>query len=83
VNLLKPPVQSWAGLNEIGRDQNGVVRIAIDEKYYRPREVHSLLGDFRKAKEKLGWEPKTSFAELVRIMTEADTEAIAKGLIVS
>ena len=39
--------------------------IGIDEQFYRPAEVNILLGDYSKAKEKLGWEPKTSFKELV------------------
>ena len=42
--------------------------IGIDEKYYRPAEVDLLLADPSKAKEKLGWEPKTTFKELVKIM---------------
>lgn len=46
--------------------------VEIDEKFMRPAEVDLLIGDPSKAKEKLGWEPKTSFDELVRIMVEAD-----------
>ncbi|HSA06733.1 MAG TPA: GDP-mannose 4,6-dehydratase [Candidatus Gastranaerophilales bacterium] len=46
--------------------------VEIDPRYYRPAEVDLLLGDPSKAKEKLGWEPKTSFKELVKIMVEAD-----------
>ena len=44
--------------------------IGIDEKYYRPAEVDILLGDASKAKEKLGWCPKVTFKELVKIMME-------------
>ena len=44
--------------------------IGIDEKYYRPAEVDLLLGDASKAKEKLGWEPKVTFKELVKRMME-------------
>ncbi len=44
--------------------------VGIDEKYYRPAEVDLLLGDASKAKEKLGWEPKVTFKELVKIMME-------------
>ena len=43
------------GLNEIGKDQNGLVRIKINEKYYRPCEVDLLLGDPSKAVSELGW----------------------------
>jgi len=46
--------------------------VDIDPRYYRPTEVESLIADTRKAKEKLGWEPKVKFEELVKIMVEAD-----------
>jgi GDPmannose 4,6-dehydratase len=46
--------------------------IEIDPFYYRPTEVTNLIADPRKAKEKLGWEAKTKFDDLVRIMVEAD-----------
>jgi GDPmannose 4,6-dehydratase len=46
--------------------------VEIDERYFRPTEVDLLIGDYAKAKEKLGWKPKTSFKELVKIMVEAD-----------
>ena len=57
------------GLNEVGYDWNTKRPIIkVDPKYFRPAEVESLLGDATKAKEKLGWEPKTSFTELVEDM---------------
>ena len=57
------------GLDEIGIDKNtGRVVIKVDDKYFRPAEVESLLGDATKAKEQLGWEPKISFDELVEDM---------------
>jgi len=46
--------------------------VEIDARYLRPAEVEVLVGDFSKAKEKLGWEPKIKFRELVRIMIDAD-----------
>src|SRR5438034_11131809 len=46
--------------------------VHIDPRYYRPAEVDLLIGDASKAKKQLGWAPKTTFPELVRIMTEAD-----------
>jgi GDPmannose 4,6-dehydratase len=46
--------------------------VGIDPRYYRPKEVDVLLGDYSKAKKVLGWEPKVKFKELVRIMLEAD-----------
>lgn len=49
--------------------------VAVDPNYYRPTEVDSLIGDARKAEEALGWKPKTKFADLVRIMVDADVES--------
>ena len=48
--------------------------VQIDERYYRPAEVDVLIGDYSKAKEKLGWEPNVRFKELVRMMVDADRE---------
>jgi GDPmannose 4,6-dehydratase len=63
------------GLKEKGIDKKtGKTIIEIDPKYFRPAEVDVLLGDYSKAKEKLGWEPRTKFKELVKIMAEADYE---------
>ena len=57
------------GLNEVGIDKNtGKIIIKVNPKYFRPAEVETLLGDATKAKEKLGWEPKTSFKQLVEDM---------------
>ena len=50
--------------------------VEIDPKYYRPSEVDVLLGDASKAKEKLGWEPKVRFKELVELMVDADVAAL-------
>lgn len=58
---------------EIGIDKfSGQTVIEVDPRYYRPTEVESLLGDPSKAKNKLGWEPKTTFLELVNEMVDAD-----------
>jgi GDPmannose 4,6-dehydratase len=48
--------------------------VTIDERYFRPSEVDLLIGDYSKAKRELGWEPKVRFAELVRMMVDADRE---------
>lgn len=48
--------------------------VKIDPKYFRPAEVDLLIGDYSKAKEKLGWAPKTKFEDLVRLMVRADLE---------
>jgi len=50
--------------------------VKIDPRYFRPTEAEVLLADYKKAKEKLGWEPKVTFKELVRIMVDADMEAV-------
>ena len=55
------------------------VIIEIDEKYYRPAEVDTLLGDYKKAKEVLGWESKVKFGELVKIMMMNDIKNIYKN----
>ena len=66
----------WEGkeINEKGIDtQTGKVVVEVSKKFYRPTDVVNLLGDPTKAKEKLGWNPqKTSYEELVRIMSEHD-----------
>ncbi len=61
----------WKGeeLDEVGIDTNtGKTIIRVNPKYFRPAEVETLLGDATKAKEKLGWEPKISFDQLVKDM---------------
>ena len=49
--------------------------IEIDPKYYRPTEVESLVADTKKAKEKLGWEAKTKFKDLIARMLKHDLES--------
>jgi len=49
--------------------------VEIDPRYFRPTEVEFLLADASKAREKLGWSPRVTFKELVRIMVDADVEA--------
>jgi GDPmannose 4,6-dehydratase len=56
--------------NYVGLDWRKLVK--IDAKYYRPAEVDLLLGDANKAKQKLGWQPRTHFKDLVRVMMDAD-----------
>ncbi|WP_374586938.1 GDP-mannose 4,6-dehydratase [Ideonella dechloratans] len=64
------------------RCKPGDVIVRVDPRYYRPTEVDNLLGDPSKAKEKLGWTPKTTFAELVKEMVEADYSTARKDSIV-
>ncbi|MGI8945080.1 MAG: GDP-mannose 4,6-dehydratase [Thermoleophilaceae bacterium] len=53
--------------------------VRIDPKFLRPAEVEHLIGDASKAREKLGWEPRTTFEELVTLMVDADLELLAGG----
>lgn len=61
-----------SGVDEKGFDENGRCIVAVDPRYFRPTEVETLLGDATKAREKLGWQPKTTFAELVAEMVRED-----------
>jgi GDPmannose 4,6-dehydratase len=54
--------------------------IEIDPRYYRPAEVELLIGDYSKAKQKLGWEPKTKFKELIELMVDADVKSLQDQL---
>jgi GDPmannose 4,6-dehydratase len=81
-------VMQWQdeGINEVGivdsfqqeapecgiKEGNTIVR--VDPRYFRPTEVETLLGDPTKAKEKLGWQPKTSFQQLVAEMMRYDLD---------
>lgn len=67
------------GVDEVGRDPvTGKVLVRVDPGYYRPTEVDLLIGDYSKAKRKLGWEPKVDLEELVRIMMSADLDKVSK-----
>ncbi|NBU33971.1 GDP-mannose 4,6-dehydratase [bacterium] len=63
----------WEGERERerGLDNTGKVLVEVNPKYYRPIDIHHLVGDYSKAKNVLGWEPKTSFPELVKLMVDA------------
>ncbi len=54
--------------------------VEIDARYYRPTEVDILLGDYSKARDRLGWEPTVKFQELVRLMVEADIRLLEEEL---
>jgi GDPmannose 4,6-dehydratase len=65
--------------NEKGIDRkSGKVLVEVSPSYYRPAEVELLIGDYSRAKEKLGWEPQTRFADLVKIMARSDFEKVQK-----
>jgi GDPmannose 4,6-dehydratase len=71
---------SWRGkgAKEKGYDAKGRVIVAVDPRYYRPAEVDLLIGDYSKAKRKLGWSPKTGFVELARLMVDADIHLLRR-----
>jgi len=72
---------SGTGVDEIGTDAANPDRVLvrIDPQYFRPTEVELLLGDPTKSKEKLGWQPKVLFEDLVKEMTLADIKMIEEG----
>jgi GDPmannose 4,6-dehydratase len=51
--------------------------VRLDPAFLRPAEVDQLIGDPAKAKAQLGWEPQTTFEELIRLMTRADLELLS------
>ncbi len=57
---------------------SGKVAVEVDPRYYRPTEVELLIGDATKAREQLGWVPKTTFEDLVKVMAKADLERVKK-----
>jgi len=71
-NLVNMPLE-WEGkgLNEIGKYKDKTI-VKVNPDFYRPAEVDILLGDYSKAKKELGWEPKTKFKKLVKMMIESD-----------
>jgi GDPmannose 4,6-dehydratase len=70
-----------SGLDEKGIDADtGRIVIEIDPRYFRPTEVETLLGDPTKAKQKLGWQPKISFEQMVAEMIQSDLREAEKDL---
>jgi GDPmannose 4,6-dehydratase len=68
------------GLEEVGLDtKTGKTLVAVDPRYFRPTEVDMLLGDYSKAKTKLGWSPRVGFDQLVEMMADADLAAVQSG----
>ncbi len=73
---------SWTGEGVDTRaiDSDGVVRVITNPKYFRPAEVDILVGDHSKAKEKLGWEPRTTFRQLMEMMVDSDLELVRERI---
>jgi GDPmannose 4,6-dehydratase len=66
---------------EIAFDQAGLeidARVGIDESLQRPAEIDHLIGDYSKAKRQLGWEPRTNFEQLIRLMVDADYRQLSR-----
>ncbi|MFN4266258.1 MAG: GDP-mannose 4,6-dehydratase [Aquabacterium sp.] len=77
------PVQTASGQSEVlAKCKVGDVIVRVDPRYYRPTEVETLLGDPTKAREKLGWTPKISLAELVSEMVRSDYTAAKRDSLV-
>ena len=75
------PAIYWEGkgIKEVGRRvDTGEIVVRVDERYFRPTEVHRLLGDARKAQEKLKWQPTTTLEELINEMIDYDTKIAEK-----
>lgn len=70
------------GIDEKGYDGTGKCIVSVDPRYFRPTEVDTLLGDASKAREKLGWEPKISFKELVQEMVHEDFKSAQRDELV-
>ncbi|MBB4127935.1 GDPmannose 4,6-dehydratase [Xanthomonas translucens] len=70
------------GVDEKGYDDKGNCVVAVDPLYFRPAEVETLLGDASKAKQKLGWEPKITFEELVAEMVREDLKSAERDELV-
>lgn len=71
----------WKGNEEQEKGiekKTGKILVEVDKSYYRPTEVDLLIGDASKAKEKLGWQPKVKFEELVSLMAKADWQKVQK-----
>ena len=75
---------TWSGeeLEEKAVDEKGNVIVAVDPAYFRPTEVETLLGDASKARNQLGWEPRTTFDQLVKEMVASDLEAAERDALV-
>ena len=62
-----------SGIDEVGiNSENGKIVVDISEKYFRPTEVNTLLGDYSKLKKEVGWSPDIIFEELVKKMVDHD-----------
>jgi GDPmannose 4,6-dehydratase len=71
------------GAGEHATDSSGRKVVAVDSRYFRPAEVDTLVGDPAKARQKLGWQAKTGFEELVKEMTREDLREAERDALVT
>ena len=64
-----------SGVNEVGLSEDGETLVKVSRDFFRPLESDNYRGDYSKAREKIGWEPKTKFGDLVKIMVESDLKS--------
>jgi GDPmannose 4,6-dehydratase len=73
-------VWQGTGMDECGLDRaSGRVIVRVNPRFFRPAEVDIVCGDASKARRELGWQPRTSFSEIVRLMVEADDRRVRDG----
>ena len=71
---MYPIVWEGEGVNEVGK-YNGRIVVKVNPKFFRLAEVNHLLGDSSKARNELGWSPRTNFKELVKKMAEEEQQS--------
>ena len=67
-----------SGVNEVGLSEDGGTLVKVSREFFRPLESDNYRGDYSKARKKIGWEPRTKFGDLVKIMVESDLKNIDK-----
>jgi len=70
--IRMPLTWHGTGRDETGVDENGIVRVRVDSRFFREDEPHLFVGDASRAAQVLNWQPTTSFQQLVQMMVEAD-----------
>ncbi len=68
----KKVIWKGSGVNEVGLSEEGITLVKVSKEYFRPLESDNYRADYTKAKQKLGWSPKTKFKDLVKLMVEND-----------
>jgi GDPmannose 4,6-dehydratase len=70
---------SGEGVDRVANDQNGVLRVKTNPKFFRPAEVELLIGKYDKAESALGWSPGTTFTGLVEMMVSSDMALVIEA----